>query len=74
MYQHRPEDDKPERPMTLVERLEAEAERETQRADQFRGCSFVGEWPGSSHLARAALLRQAAAIVAQKTARKRRKT
>jgi hypothetical protein len=44
--------------------LIAEAEREERIADQYRGCSFHGEWPGSGHLRRASLLRRAAAEIA----------
>ena len=55
----------------LSEQLIAEAEAEERRAEQLRGCSFHGEWPGASRLRRASMLRMAAAALA---AVERRKT
>ena len=56
----------------LSQRLNEQADAEERRADQFRGCSFMGEWPGSSHLRQASLLREAAmaALMAERAAAK----
>jgi hypothetical protein len=44
----------------LHERLIDEAAAEERRAENFRGCSFHGRWPGDAHLERASMLRAAA--------------
>ena len=44
----------------LVEELFAQADVLVAQSEQFKGCSFYGEWPGSYYLREAALLRQAA--------------
>lgn len=48
---------------SLAERLEREAQTEERIATHFKGCSFSGEWPGSHHLRRAALFREAALVL-----------
>lgn len=47
-------------PMSLSEKLFAEADQEDRLGEQYKGCSFVGEHPSMVHCRRASLLRQAA--------------
>jgi hypothetical protein len=47
----------------LSDRLEREAKNEERTAKQFEGCSFMGEWPGSHHLRRACLFREASLVI-----------
>ena len=69
-WQSTPKPDEAAKP--LSQRLMEQADAEDRRADQFRGCSFMGEWPGSSHLRQASLLREAAyaALVSERAAAK----
>jgi hypothetical protein len=52
--------DEPSKTKSLADQLLDQAEAEERLAEQFKGCMFHGEWPGSAHLRQAALLRQAA--------------
>lgn len=54
---------KPAEPKSLPDQLLDQAEHHEAMAEQYRGCSFYGEWPGSHHLRQAATLRQAAAAL-----------
>ncbi len=75
-YSHQEEDPvklaKKEAAKPLSQRLNEQADAEVHRANQFRGCSFMGEWPGSHHLRQASLLREAAltALMAERAAAK----
>jgi hypothetical protein len=46
----------------LSEQLQDAANAERESAQQYEGCTFYGEWPGSYHLRQAALLDRAAAL------------
>lgn len=63
-YEHHAEPPQPERPKKLSERLAEQANQERRRANQFKGCSFVGEWPGAWHLRQASLLTEASIVAA----------
>lgn len=44
----------------LSQRLREKAEALRKTANQFKGCTFYGEWPGTPYLEEASLLDQAA--------------
>jgi len=45
---------------SLPDQLRRAADEQDRLADNYRGCTFVGAWPGGYHISLASLLRSAA--------------
>lgn len=57
--------------LPLSERLTREADRESRRGDQYKGCTWTGfEHPSAHHYRSASLLRQAALLALRDEQRK----